>query len=336
MPGKVFKIAVEIDSIYGAQHGKYVSEIQLAISAIKYSIFPNAKDIDEELYTYLAKILTLLSGEKSSTNTIDFLLASIPADITKMKFCSNFLLHIETISGIKNKVHKWIVVTCDGVPYRLATKLKKKFPWLVLVPGQIHKEINMLHTYVELNCKIDLKCFAISQGYKLKISLPILKNVLITIRHGILFTFFYLQAIINYQKAIRTNNPFLKRATKRTFSPIWSGRHHPIYHLIEVANEVQLMQLYPEVHNIVENNSVISRSGICNQHQELDAIIEEINKNLKVLIPSVPQYHYWKIAARNCKKFVKLRNNLFKIIGYNNQSSEPRTRPEATIECQRL
>ncbi|KAF0545761.1 hypothetical protein F8M41_001935 [Gigaspora margarita] len=180
------------------------------------------KIIDEELYTYLAEILTLLSEEKSSTNTIDSLLASIPVDISKMKFCSNcdlkniknrkrtcprckmqlptlakiqkekiveiennivdqlpnplifrpykigneqsttgftqpitdqevnipeiyipdpvninsnsianieqVLLHIETISGIKNKVRKWIVVTCDGVPYRLATKLKEKFP----------------------------------------------------------------------------------------------------------------------------------------------------------------------------------------------------------------
>ena len=35
---KLFKTAVTVDLIYGAQHGKYVSEIQLALSAIKYSI----------------------------------------------------------------------------------------------------------------------------------------------------------------------------------------------------------------------------------------------------------------------------------------------------------
>ncbi|KAF0429070.1 hypothetical protein F8M41_005790 [Gigaspora margarita] len=61
------------------------------------------------------------------------------------------LLHIETILGIKNKVRQWMVVICDGVLYRLATKLKKKFSWLVLVPGQLHEEMNMLHTYIELN-----------------------------------------------------------------------------------------------------------------------------------------------------------------------------------------
>lgn len=37
----------------------------------------------------------------------------------------------------------------------------------------------------------------------------------------------YEQTRINYQKAVRTNNPFLKRAARRTFSPIWSARCHP-------------------------------------------------------------------------------------------------------------
>ncbi len=35
---KPFKTAVVVDAIYGARHGKYVSEIHLAASAIKYSI----------------------------------------------------------------------------------------------------------------------------------------------------------------------------------------------------------------------------------------------------------------------------------------------------------
>ncbi|RIB20500.1 hypothetical protein C2G38_2141143 [Gigaspora rosea] len=35
---KLFKVASVVDSLYGARHEKYVSEIQLALSAIKYSI----------------------------------------------------------------------------------------------------------------------------------------------------------------------------------------------------------------------------------------------------------------------------------------------------------
>ncbi|RHZ81220.1 hypothetical protein Glove_122g71 [Diversispora epigaea] len=150
-------------------------------------------------------------------------------------------------------------------------------------------------------------------------------------------TFVYLQAIINYRKAIRTNNSFLKRAAKRSFSPIWSARRHPIYRFLEVTDEVQLMRLYPEVCETIEKNCVVSRSGIYEQHQGLDAIIEEVNKALKALIPPVPQYHHWKVAARNCKKFFELRNNLFKLIGYNDlQASGPRTQLESTMECQRF
>ena len=66
------------------------------------------------------------------------------------------------------------------------------------------------------------------------------------------------------------------------------------------------MQLYPKVQNIIEENCVISRSGIYEQHQGLDVILEEVNKTLKTLIPSVPQYHHWKIATRNCKKFLEV------------------------------
>ena len=66
------------------------------------------------------------------------------------------------------------------------------------------------------------------------------------------------------------------------------------------------MQLHPEVREIIENYCVISRSGIYEQHQGLDAIIEEVNKTLKSLIPPVPQYRHWKIAARNCKKFFEV------------------------------
>ena len=84
----------------------------------------------------------------------------------------------------------------------------------------------------------------------------------------------------------------MKRAAKRAFSPIWSARRHPIYQLIEVADEVQLMQLSPEIREIVEKNCVVSRSGIYEQHQGLDAIIEEINKALKALIPPILQDHH--------------------------------------------
>jgi len=74
------------------------------------------------------------------------------------------------------------------------------------------------------------------------------------------------------------------------------------------------MKIHPEIREIIEKNCVVSRSGIYEQHQGLDAIMEEINKTLKSLIPPVPQHHHWKIAARNCKKFFEV--NLFLVNYY--------------------
>lgn len=92
------------------------------------------------------------------------------------------------------------------------------------------------------------------------------------------------------------------------FAPIWSARRHPIYRLIEFTDEEQLLRLHPEIRQLIEENSVVSRSGWINQHQGLDAILEEINKSLKTLIPPVPTPKHWIIAARNCMKFIKVSN----------------------------
>lgn len=70
------------------------------------------------------------------------------------------------------------------------------------------------------------------------------------------------------------------------------------------------MCLRPEIKKIIEENSVVSRSGWLNQHQGLDAILEEINKSLKALIPPVPTQKHWEIAARNCTKFMSVRVNI--------------------------
>ena len=61
--------------------------------------------------------------------------------------------------------------------------------------------------------------------------------------------------------------------------------------------------------------------------------MEEINKTLKFLVPAIPL----EIAARNYTKFLKLRTNLFNVIGYNESEMHgPRTRPSFTTESRRF
>src|SRR5205807_4818086 len=70
-PEKIFKRAVAVDAIYGARHGKYVSEVNLAASAIKYSLARTKKviNIDNHIisgggYSYFQKWLEDLSDEE--------------------------------------------------------------------------------------------------------------------------------------------------------------------------------------------------------------------------------------------------------------------------------
>ncbi|CAG8625127.1 21005_t:CDS:2, partial [Racocetra persica] len=68
-----------------------------------------------------------------------------------------------------------------------------------------------------------------------------------------------------------------------------------------------------------------------------DAILEEINKSLKSLIPLIPSQQHWEIAARNCTKFVKLHTNLFNLIEFSeNEAHEPRIRSNYISESCRF
>lgn len=62
---------------------------------------------------------------------------------------------------------------------------------------------------------------------------------------------------------------------------------------------------------------MVSHSGLYNQHQGMDAIIEEVNKILKALIPPIPQQHHWIIAAHNCKKFFQVTFHIYIYRSYN-------------------
>ena len=65
-----------------------------------------------------------------------------------------------------------------------------------------------------------------------------------------------------------------------------------------------------EICQIIKQNVVVSQSGWSNQHQGLDAILEEVNKMLKTLIPPIPVQKHWEMAARNCTKFMEVRINV--------------------------
>ncbi|KAF0427632.1 hypothetical protein F8M41_005997 [Gigaspora margarita] len=111
------------------------------------------------------------------------------------------------------------------------------------------------------------------------------------------------------------------------------------------ANRLYAMSLELVWPYIVENNNPsvqgyltwAQNQRLLDQYQGLDAILEEINKALKFLIPPIPSQHHWEIAARNCMKFIKLRNNFFNLINYHESDfHKKRTRPDFAVESCRF
>ncbi|RIB04656.1 hypothetical protein C2G38_2221792 [Gigaspora rosea] len=397
---KLFKKVVAVDAIYGSRHKNYVSEINLTLSAIKYSLarVKTIVDIDNHVissrsyitfinwleslaieqepipegllfiafdneqwgqYNYLDRgyntviyhtVTSFVALNINKKNLVQFttnpdILAALRAESTNesVQITSSFeyisitqKLEPDQNVVVPEMIGKNVPVVCDGVPYNLAQKIKKRFPWLVLIPGALYEEMNMLKAFVELNWAIDINQFAIHQGYRTENQLRFFKTFetenlsvngylnWVEKQDDSIYKLKFEQAIVNFRTGVRNNRPLLRNAARHIFAPIWSSHRHPIYCYIEVYYEEQLLRLHPEIRKIVESYFVISRSGYCNQYQGLDAILEEINKYLKALIPPVPSQRYWNIVAQNYTKFIKIKS----------ESLESWTCPDYTLESQ--
>lgn len=75
----------------------------------------------------------------------------LPLNPNSIENVRKVLEHIQEISGINKGKRKWIPVVCDGIPYNYAQKIKEDYPRILLIPGQLHEEMNMLKSFVELN-----------------------------------------------------------------------------------------------------------------------------------------------------------------------------------------
>ncbi len=53
-----------------------------------------------------------------------------------------------------------------------------------------------------------------------------------------------------------------------------------------------MLRLKPEIYSLIQEKIVTLRSKLLDQHQDHDAILEEINKTIKSLIPPIPSQRH--------------------------------------------
>ncbi|RIB19073.1 hypothetical protein C2G38_2182812 [Gigaspora rosea] len=142
--------------------------------------------------------ITQISKPQNNVNLPDILVPDpLPINPNSIANVQKVLDHIKKISRINEGERKWIAIVCDGIPYRYAQKFKTNYPEILLMPGPLHEEINMLKTFVELNWyniislklvkiniiyniiksrAIDLRYFAQCQGYRTENQLSYFKK----------------------------------------------------------------------------------------------------------------------------------------------------------------
>ncbi|KAF0412364.1 hypothetical protein F8M41_007935 [Gigaspora margarita] len=204
----------------------------------------------------------------------------IPINPNSLANIQKVLEHIEVISGIKSRKRKWLPVVYDGVPYNQALKLKKNF--------------------------YDLKVFARCQGYQTDNQLEFFQKC--SDHHKLWDS---ICNIYRYSMALELIWPYVSSHNNPTLNGYleWAKNQ---------TNETYKLKFeQPHVREVIENVSVVSRSGLHNQHQGLDAVMEEINKALKSLISPVPSQCHWEIAARNFTNFTKQIYAMIRIVCYN-------------------
>ncbi|KAF0369735.1 hypothetical protein F8M41_013416 [Gigaspora margarita] len=189
--------------------------------------------VNKKLHVYLAEILNLLSEERSSsTNIIDSSIASTMTNTTNMKICLGCEKHVEaknsTIDQLNNPyIFKSYNINEEQInmftpkislTQQKITNSRVNIP-KIYIPNPTNINPNSLAN-IERFLNIDLKCFAVCQGYRTENQLFYLKDVLTIDASEINFTNF-------------TNSPPISPIMVKLFhhiSPhftsIYSADHH--------------------------------------------------------------------------------------------------------------
>ncbi|RIB10196.1 hypothetical protein C2G38_2206781 [Gigaspora rosea] len=317
---KLFKAAVAIDSIYGAQHDNYITSCGSYNRILKWQDELSKQD---ELLPDGLLFVAFDNEQKGQKNYLDRGFNMVTYYIVTSFVAFNM--------SPENKIqHTNLPWACDSLD-------RSQFDELFNISAQMQEAI-------------DLKRYAICQGYCTKNQLSYFKKCADHHKFWDFICSIYHQAMAMellwpYVKSHSTPSveeylawvkeqqdslyliKYEQKAARRVFSPVWSARCHPIYRLIEAANEVQLMKLHPEI-----------RQGFAPNQLCLDGEYE-LNEDLINFIPLAKQARQSFIIDTFINKGILL---LFRLIPVTKQEAEAQkneenmTIPEIVVNIETL
>lgn len=147
-------------------------------------------------------------------------------------------------------------------------------------------------------------------------------------KYGFFFhvTFWYLLAFIVYKEGVRKNNSDVMMAARTTFAPLFYIGHHPKYRRLLVRDLVERVNYSDSVANFTKSTESHSVSGRVNGGQGGDFIHEEINKNIKSLLPGIgmPTQNIWVNIIRKAATINELKKIIFQEGSLNDKGGKKR------------
>ncbi|XP_041477204.1 uncharacterized protein LOC121425250 [Lytechinus variegatus] len=119
----------------------------------------------------------------------------------------------------------------------------------------------------------------------------------------------YMQAIFNLRAGIRHNDIARVIAGRVKFAHVFHARNHPKYQAIELTELSNFLAAPNEVKKFLSDFQAISSSGDPTRCEDMDFVLENINKKSKSWIPKgIPTHEDWQRIFRNLSKLDKLRS----------------------------
>ncbi|XP_065180592.1 uncharacterized protein LOC135811302 [Sycon ciliatum] len=129
------------------------------------------------------------------------------------------------------------------------------------------------------------------------------------------------------RRGMRHDDIDLYLAARRTMSPLLHARNHTTYQLIELYEEQQRLATPPDLRKLLDRTLFLSRSGRTDAHQAVDAVVEELNANMKAWVSGDKDSNMWRHVARNYNQLVTLRSKVFGTLRLTDPKSTAKAQP---------
>ena len=130
-----------------------------------------------------------------------------------------------------------------------------------------------------------------------------------------------LDAVFMFRCGQRCCNADVMIAARGKFAKHWSGRVHPLYRELEMADLLTYIRMPTDVQDVIKASMSLNLTGRKHTGEGVDFRLEEVNKQIKHWLPSVPSPNDWHTTCTNYDRLIQFREKTFAQQG----ASDPRS-----------